>query len=108
MLRDGKTVAQHHPRDMPAQIEDERVPAAKHPAFAQNPVDLDRTPLRIQVQSGEVRGFIFGEENQLGHGPAVAHQRLAHDRLLQRSVLQRHVKTQRVYTGCEFWGRDAL
>jgi hypothetical protein len=80
---------------MAAQIENERMPAAEYLAFAQDPLDLVLTPLRIRGQSGEMRWFVFGEENQLGHGTAVAHQRLARDGLLQRSVLQRHEKTQR-------------
>jgi len=79
---------------MPAQIEHQRMAAAEHPAFAPDPVDLARALLSIRVQSCEVRRFIFGKENQLGHGPAIAHPRFAHDGLLQRSVLQRHEMSQ--------------
>jgi hypothetical protein len=79
---------------MIAQIEDMRVAATKHPAFAQDPVDLALTPLRIRAQSSEVGRFVFGKKNQLGHGTAVAHPRLAHERLLQWSVLQRHERSQ--------------
>jgi hypothetical protein len=93
---------------MPAQIEDERVAAAKHPALAQEPVDIALTPLGIRSQSGKVGRFFLGEKNQLGHRPAVAHPRLAHDRLLQRSVLQRHEGTQRIHTGRRSLGDDAL